>query len=122
MPCFAAGSIISCAKVIRVFLVTILSSKGRCNQRRILPNLFLELHLGRLETRRASTGKPWPVPVPVPVPCRDEEGEFFAIDLGGTNLRVAYVKLGVEKGSTVRWAGCLSSCCWGPKKQNRLWG
>ncbi|GAB4822195.1 hypothetical protein N2152v2_009241 [Parachlorella kessleri] len=34
------------------------------------------------------------------LPTGAERGDFFAIDLGGTNLRVAYVKLGSEKGST----------------------
>ena len=33
--------------------------------------------------------------------CREEEGEFFAIDLGGTNLRVLRVTLLKGRGAVV---------------------
>lgn len=35
--------------------------------------------------------------------CRHESGEYYAIDLGGTNLRVLYARLGQEPKSVV---GC----------------
>ena len=33
--------------------------------------------------------------------CRHESGEYYAIDLGGTNLRVLYVRLGAQPKSVV---------------------
>jgi hexokinase len=33
--------------------------------------------------------------------CRHETGEIFAVDIGGTNFRVIYVKLSDEKGLVV---------------------
>ena len=33
---------------------------------------------------------------------RDEEGEYFAVDIGGTNYRVIYVQLSSRKGEVVR--------------------
>lgn len=36
-----------------------------------------------------------------PPPCRHETGEFFALDLGGTNFRVLYVKLSDDHGGVV---------------------
>lgn len=43
------------------------------------------------------------------LPTGEEEGEFYAIDLGGTNLRVMRVKLGQQRGSVVR-QGALPAC------------
>lgn len=34
--------------------------------------------------------------------CRNETGEYFAIDLGGTSLKVVWVKLGAEPRAVVR--------------------
>ena len=34
--------------------------------------------------------------------CRHESGEYYAIDLGGTNLRVLYARLGSEPKTVVR--------------------
>lgn len=33
--------------------------------------------------------------------CRAETGEFYAVDIGGTNFRVIYVKLSDAKGQVV---------------------
>ena len=33
--------------------------------------------------------------------CREELGEYFAVDIGGTNYRVIYVKLSPDKGKVV---------------------
>ena len=33
--------------------------------------------------------------------CRHESGEYYAIDLGGTNLRVLYARLGSEPKTVV---------------------
>jgi len=33
--------------------------------------------------------------------CRHESGEFYAIDVGGTNLRVLYARLGPDPKSVV---------------------
>ncbi len=33
--------------------------------------------------------------------CSDEEGEYFAVDIGGTNYRVIYVKLSERKSEVV---------------------
>ena len=37
--------------------------------------------------------------------CSDERGDYFAVDLGGTNLRVLYAKLSEKKGEVVRARG-----------------
>lgn len=34
--------------------------------------------------------------------CRHEQGEFYSLDLGGSNLRVMYVKLSQLHGQVVR--------------------
>ncbi len=34
------------------------------------------------------------------LPSGHEQGDCYAIDLGGTNLRVAHVRLGQQKGDT----------------------
>jgi hexokinase len=34
------------------------------------------------------------------LPSGHERGDCYAIDLGGTNLRVAHVRLGEDRGST----------------------
>ncbi len=33
--------------------------------------------------------------------CRDEVGEYFALDIGGTNFRVIHVTLSMDKGEVV---------------------
>lgn len=33
--------------------------------------------------------------------CRHEHGKFFSIDLGGTNLRVMYVKIPRDRAAVV---------------------
>lgn len=43
--------------------------------------------------------------------CREEQGDYYALDLGGTNLRVLYVKLGAQKGSTVSMLDGDASRC-----------
>ena len=40
--------------------------------------------------------------------CREELGEYFAVDIGGTNYRVIYVKLSPEKSKVVRTAAACS--------------
>lgn len=34
--------------------------------------------------------------------CRDEAGEYYAIDIGGTNFRSIHVRLSGNKGEVVR--------------------
>ena len=41
---------------------------------------------------------------------RQETGEVYAIDLGGTNFRVMYAKLGMEQSSVVRVRACVCVC------------
>ena len=41
--------------------------------------------------------------------CRHESGEYYAIDVGGTNLRVLYVRLGAQPKSVVQGSPLLSS-------------
>lgn len=33
--------------------------------------------------------------------ARDETGDFFAIDIGGTNMRMVYVELSDDRGAVV---------------------
>ena len=41
-------------------------------------------------------------------PCREESGSCYALDIGGTNFRVAYYKLSDKHGKVV---GLLSCTC-----------
>lgn len=58
-------------------------------------------------------GADW-TPHYVPMPMRrDERGRFLALDLGGTNFRCVYIKLGHGKGQIVSIFRCrllLASC------------
>ena len=47
------------------------------------------------------------------VACRDEEGEYFAVDIGGTNYRVIYVKLSDKKSEVVSAAVSHQFTCRG---------
>lgn len=55
--------------------------------------------------------------------CRHEHGKFFSIDLGGTNLRVMYVKIPRDRAAVVsalskrqhrRGSGYVLRSCEGP--------
>ena len=43
------------------------------------------------------------------VVCRFESGDFFALDMGGTNFRTVYVKLSDKHGEMVKLFSLLFS-------------
>lgn len=55
-----------------------------------------------------------------PLRCRQEHGDSYAIDLGGTNFRVLHVRLSKELSKLVRtsfivsWLSPCSTCCCSP--------
>lgn len=45
--------------------------------------------------------------------CRNETGEFFALDLGGTNFRTLYIQLTDDHGGVVSSLFCPSPLSYG---------
>lgn len=68
----------------------------------IIPSGCAKLSKWALPGGRAARAELFPA-------CRDERGRYLALDLGGTNFRCVYIKLGNGKGQIVRNLACMLS-------------